>query len=224
MAAGRSCPAPAYCVRAGPRRGSRRADRAPGAPLPGGGAVPPPGRVGRPVRPGWFGQGGAATMAARRRRDLAGRLVRQTNRHGTAFQTWCGARVSCHTDLALGSVEANQRTRQQHEREEPLRVPVPPHCQAPIAAQPRQRPFDLPAVAAEPLRRLDPTPSDPRGDPTTPQPGTVAGAVVGLVRSQLAGSMTPPARRRAHRRDVVDHRLKHGHVREVGGGHRRRQR
>jgi hypothetical protein len=152
------------------------------------------------------------------------RPPRPPDGHGTAFQTWCGARVSCHTNLELESVEAHQRTRQQHEREEPLRVAVPPHCQAPIAAQPRQRPFDPPAVATEPQRRLDPTPSDPRGDPTTPQPGTVGGTLVALVRIQLAGPAAPPARRRAHRRDVTDHRLKHGYVREVGGGHRRGQR
>ena len=44
----------------------------------------------------------------------------------------------------------------------------------------------------QPLRRLDPTPSDPRRDPTPPQPGTVARAVIALVSVQLAGSGPPP--------------------------------
>jgi len=120
----------------------------------------------------------------------------------------------------LEPVEADQRACPQHKREPPLRTPIPPNRQAPIARQPRQRPLHPPAMPPQPGRRLNPTPSDPHGDPTTPQAGTVAGAVVALVRIQLAGPVAPPARRRAHRRDVVDHRLQHGHVRDVDSGHR----
>ena len=47
----------------------------------------------------------------------------------------------------LEPVEAHQRTGHQHEREPPPRVPVPAHLQPPEAAQPRQRPLDLPPVA-----------------------------------------------------------------------------
>ena len=46
-----------------------------------------------PGAAGWCGQASVATMAARKRRDLADLLARQTDRHGTAFQIWCGERV-----------------------------------------------------------------------------------------------------------------------------------
>jgi hypothetical protein len=35
-----------------------------------------------------------------------------------------------------GPLEANQRTRQQDEREPPPRIPIPPHLQSPEATQP----------------------------------------------------------------------------------------
>ena len=62
----------------------------------------------------------------------------------------------------LEPVEAHHRAGQQHEREPPPRIPIPPHLQPPQATQPRQRPLDLPAIPPQPGRRLDPTPSDPR--------------------------------------------------------------
>jgi hypothetical protein len=83
------------------------------------------------------------------------------------------------------------------------------------AAQPRQRPLHLPPL---PPRRLHPTPGNPRGDPTPPQPGAVGGAVVALVGVDRPWSGAPPARRCADWWDVVDHRLQHGHVGDVGGG------
>src|SRR4029453_14531312 len=66
----------------------------------------------------------------------------------------------------LESVEAHPRTSHQHEREPASRVPVPAHLQPPEAAQPRQRPFNLPAVAPKPGRRLALPPSDQRLYPT----------------------------------------------------------
>ena len=47
----------------------------------------------------------------------------------------------------LEAVAAHDRTGHQHEREPPPRIPVPPHLKPPPAAQPRQRPLHLPAVA-----------------------------------------------------------------------------
>ena len=76
----------------------------------------------------------------------------------------------------------------------------------------------------QPLRRLDPTPSDPRPDPTPPQPGAVARAVIALVSVQLAGSGPPPAGWGQHRRDIVQDRGEHGHVGDVGRRHDRGQR
>src|SRR5512132_4651046 len=71
----------------------------------------------------------------------------------------------------LEPVEAHHRTGHQHEREPPSRVPVPAHLQPPEATQPRQRPFNLPAVAPKPGRRLDLAASDPRGDLTPAEVG-----------------------------------------------------
>jgi hypothetical protein len=76
----------------------------------------------------------------------------------------------------------------------------------------------------QPLRRLDSTPSDPRPDPTPPQPGAVARAVIALVSVQLAGSGPPPAGWGQHRRDIVQDRGEHGHVGDVGRRHDRGQR
>jgi hypothetical protein len=121
-------------------------------------------------------------------------------------------------------VEANDRTGQQHERKPPSHVAVPPHLQAPEAAQPRQRPLDPPAVATKPRRRLHPAPGDSRSDPTTPQVRTVRAAVVCLVGVDLARPGAPTARRRTDRRDVVEDRLEHDGVVDVGGGDGRGQR
>ena len=79
-------------------------------------------------------------------------------------------------------------------------------------------------MAPQPLRRLDPTPSDPRPDPTTAQRRAVAGAVIALVSVQLAGSGPPPAGQGQHRRDIVQDRGEHGHVGDVGRRHDRGQR
>jgi hypothetical protein len=58
--------------------------------------------------------------------------------------------------LELEPVEADNRTGQQHEREPPARVTVPPQLQPPPAAQPRQRPLHSPPMPPQPARRLDP--------------------------------------------------------------------
>jgi hypothetical protein len=124
----------------------------------------------------------------------------------------------------LEPVEADQRTGQQHEREPPLRIPVPPQPKPPPAAQPRQRPLDLPTVAPKPSRGLDPTPRDPRGDPTPPQVRPVGAAVVALVSVDRVRPGAALTRGRADRRDIVDDRRKHGGVGDVGGGHHRGKR
>jgi hypothetical protein len=91
----------------------------------------------------------------------------------------------------LDPIEADDRTGQHHEREPPPRVAVPSHLQAPPTAQPGQGPLDLPAVPLQPRRGLDPTPGDPRPDPTAPQIDTVGRAVVGLVSMDRARPSAP---------------------------------
>jgi hypothetical protein len=129
------CPGPA-AVRAGPR---------------GGGAIRmehPTGtrrsasrnRVGPPSDAGRLGTGWGGEHGSQDRRDLADQLADGPARNGLPDLAQQMGQLSYQT-FSLESVEAHQRTCQQHEREEPLRVGVPPRCQAPIAAQPPQRPF-----------------------------------------------------------------------------------
>jgi hypothetical protein len=93
--------------------------------------------------------------------------------------------------------------------------------QPPKAAQPRQRPLHLPPLPPQPRRRLHPTASDPRPDPTPPQPGPVGGAVIALIRVDRPWPGASPARRCADGWKVVDHRLQHGHIGDACGGDRR---
>jgi hypothetical protein len=79
-------------------------------------------------------------------------------------------------------------------------------------------------MAPQPGRGLDAASSDPRCDPAPAQVGAVGLAVEALVGVELARPGAPPTRRRADRRDIVDDRLQHGHVRDVGGGDHRGQR
>ena len=124
----------------------------------------------------------------------------------------------------LVPVEADQRARHQHEREPPHGIPLPAHLQPPEATQPGQRPPDLLPVAPKPGRRLHPTTSDPRPDPTPAQVGPVGSAVIALVGMDPGGSGTPPSSRGTDRRDVLHDRLERGGVGDVGGGHHRGQR
>ena len=94
---------------------------------------------------------------------------------------------------SLEPVEADERAGQQHEGEEPPRVAVPAHLRPPEAARPRQRPLHLPPMPSKARRRLDPTPGDPRPDPTPPWPGPVGLAVVALVRLDRRRPGAPPA-------------------------------
>jgi hypothetical protein len=82
-----------------------------------------------------------------------------------------------------------------------------------VAEEPGDRPFDLPAVPAEPFAGLDTGAGDARDDVAFPQPGQVLGGVVRLVRPELgwaapARSATGsrcgyPADQRLERVDVV---------------------
>jgi hypothetical protein len=92
--------------------------------------------------------------------------------------------------------------------------------QAPVGQQPGQGSLDLPAVAAQPLAGLDPTPGDPRADPSPPQQLPAARVVVALITMELG---RPPAWPTGSspwpndRRDGIDHRLQELGVMGVGG-------
>lgn len=71
-------------------------------------------------------------------------------------------------------------------------LPLVPDGEAAVAEEPGDRPFDLPAVSAEPLAGFDSRAGDAWDDAAAAQPPQVLGGVVGLVRAELAG--TAPAR------------------------------
>jgi hypothetical protein len=124
----------------------------------------------------------------------------------------------------LAPVEADDRTGQQHEREVASRVPVPSHLKAPPAARATTATAQPPAMPTQPGRRLDPTPGDPRPDPTALQVGPVRRTVVALVSVDRARPGAPPPSRRTDRRNVIQDRLERAGVVDVGGGHRGGQR
>src|SRR6266545_2991291 len=70
----------------------------------------------------------------------------------------------------------------------------------------------------------EPTPGDPRGDPTAPQVGPVRRTVVALVSVDRARPGASPPGRRTDRRNVIQDRLERAGVAGVGGGHRGGQR
>src|SRR5919108_6624752 len=77
---------------------------------------------------------------------------------------------------------------------EPPGVPVVADAQPPAPGQPRDRAFRFPAVAAQPLRGLDPTAGDADLDAPPRQAVTAAAMVVGLVSVALVGPAAPLAR------------------------------
>jgi hypothetical protein len=122
------------------------------------------------------------------------------------------------------AVVAQPIASQHGERKEPLGVPVIAHPQPPTPRQPGDRALRLPAMAAQPLRRVDPTAGDADLDPSSRQVAPAAAMIVGLVRVDLLRAAAPLACWRAHRGDVVQQRLEHGAVACVGRGHQQRQR
>lgn len=79
-------------------------------------------------------------------------------------------------------------------------------------------------MAAQPLRRLDPTAGDADLDPAPGQVGTAAAMVVGLVGVDLGRAAAPAAGRGLHLGEVVQQRLEHQAVVGIGPSHQQRQR
>src|SRR6185437_3703628 len=105
-----------------------------------------------------------------------------------------------------------------HKRKPPRRVRIPADLQLPEAAQPRQRPLDLPAVQPKPRRGLHPMPSDPRPDhvsgadrPSWADPdGRPYGHGSGLVSAGWPGRAADEVRQAGGEGDLIDE-----HVGEV---------
>jgi hypothetical protein len=75
-------------------------------------------------------------------------------------------------------------------------------------------------LASQPLRRLDPSPSDPGFDPAPAQIGAAMPGVVPLVGVDRPRPAAPATRRHAHRWDIVDQLLEDQAVVDVGGRQR----
>ncbi len=84
------------------------------------------------------------------------------------------------------------------------------------AVEPGERPFDDPAVAAEPVAALDPAPGDARFDVAAAATATAAAMVKGLVGVQLVRPAPWSPARPLDRRDGIEHRLQHHAVVPVG--------
>ena len=115
-------------------------------------------------------------------------------------------------------VEADQRTAQGQERLMEVRPPLIPDRQPAIPMEPRQRPFDHPAVSAQAVTGLDPLARDPDPNPAPVQKAATAGDVIGVIGVQLGRAFPPLARRLPDGRHRVDQRLEDGAVVAVRPG------
>ncbi|GAA0909110.1 hypothetical protein GCM10009574_101490 [Streptomyces asiaticus] len=80
--------------------------------------------------------------------------------------------------------------------------------QAPVAEEPRDRPFDLPAVSAEAFAGLDSGTGYTWDDATVAQPRQALGGVVRLVRAEPAGPASSRSASGPDRGNAQDQRQK----------------
>ena len=92
-----------------------------------------------------------------------------------------------------------------------------PDCQPTEAAEPSERALDHPAVPAQTLAGVNPTPGNPILDPARPQRPTTTRRVIGLVGVQFRGALSRPSPALADRRHSIDQLLETPAVVEVGG-------
>ena len=99
-------------------------------------------------------------------------------------------------------------------------APFIAYFQAAHLAQPRQGPLHDPAVATEPLARLNPAPGDARFHVASPERPAVCPALVGFVGVKFLRAFPRATARPADRLDGVKERFKHRRLVAVGGGQR----
>ena len=85
------------------------------------------------------------------------------------------------------------------------------------AAEPGERALDDPAMPAQTLAGVDPTPGDPVLDPALAQSLATAPRIIGLVGVQLGGAFPRPSPALPDRRNGIDQFLKAPAVVNVGG-------
>src|SRR5919199_5246198 len=104
-------------------------------------------------------------------------------------------------------------------------APLIADAQPPVAVEPSARALDHPAVAPQPLARLDAFARDPRRDATPAQLGPQRGGVIRLVGVQLLRALARAAPAAAlDRLDGVDGFEQHAGVVHVGPAHDDRER
>lgn len=104
-----------------------------------------------------------------------------------------------------------------------------PNSEPPVVAEPRQGPFDHPAVASQLLAGVDPLAGDPltgdaNFDPALHQGHSASRNVVGLVGVKLPRALPGPASRPLNRSDSVDQFLEDSRAQGVCSGNTKRQR
>jgi hypothetical protein len=90
--------------------------------------------------------------------------------------------------------------------------------------EPRQRPLDDPAVAAEPLGTVHPAPRDARDDAPLATGAAAAGVIVAFVGVQLARALARPTGALPDRRHGIEQGLEHQTVVHVRGAEQERER
>ncbi len=113
-------------------------------------------------------------------------------------------------------VEADEGTAERQEGVMELRPAFIADRQSPVPVQPGQRPLDHPAVATQPLTRLDAFAGDPDLDVPPVQEATAARDIVGLVGMELGRAFSALAGGLPDRGHGVDQRVEDGAVVPVG--------
>jgi hypothetical protein len=124
----------------------------------------------------------------------------------------------------LEGMEADEATAEGEERLVDVGPSFVAHGQAPHAVEPGQGALDHPAVAAQPLARIDPFAGDADADVALRQRAAAAGDVVRLVGVQLARSLAPSPVGLLDGRDGVEQRLQDDAVVAVRSGQEAGQR
>jgi len=120
--------------------------------------------------------------------------------------------------------EADHGTAEGEEGVMDIRAAFIPDTEATELTQPGERAFDDPAVAAQPILRLNADPGDATGDVAAAQGRAVGRRGVALVGMQFGGPLAPLPTWRLDGGDGIQHRLQHRAVADVGRRQPDRQR
>ena len=97
-----------------------------------------------------------------------------------------------------------------------INSPFISNLQSEIAMEPAQGPLQDPAMAAQTLARIEPTPRDPQSDASLPQRLQTPREVVPLVRVQLVRLLSRSATRTSDGLNSIDRRFQHPEAMDIG--------